>query len=199
MAMETVQRRWTIATWLVARGAEHVGEIAKALGPLRADAIALQSIRRDDAESIATALGDEAAWELSHYPRSPLFRSSGVGLAVISPHTFVRSGSSPIGDHRSTWSPKRRIVQSATIARADATVYTIVHRVGPLALSAGGQPDPYVLITPEQVGVDSSRAVVLPDDATLVSHQVTTPIDGLEPLQVTTFDMPWVKGDFPVV
>ncbi len=199
MAMETVLRRWTIATWLVARGGDHLEAIANTLEPLRADAVALQSIGERDASTIAAAIGCNVAWELSHHPRSRLFPGSAIGLAVISPHTITQSASTVINDHPSTWSTKRRVVQVAQVDRHDATVYAISHQVGPARTFVGQSSAPHVAITPEQVGVDSSRAIALPDDATLVSHQVTTPVDGLEPMQATTFDMPWVKGDFPVL
>jgi hypothetical protein len=200
MPTETVVRRWTVATWLVAGLSDQLGTVTHAVEAAEVDAVALQSLRRRDAESIAAALGMHVAWELSHHPVTRLFPGSGVGLAVMTPHTIAASHEVPIGEHRSTWSSKRRIAQFAVVERHDQTVYTIGHAVGPTGgVSSPAGSFPLVAMTPEQVGVDPNRAVSLPDGATLVRAQVTQPAAGRAHLQVTTFDMPWVRGDFPVI
>lgn len=198
MPAETVTRRWTVATWLVAGAGDHLDAVANALRSVRADAVALQSIRRDDADAVARALEQRVEWELSHYPNTPLFQRSGVGLCVISPHRLADSRVVPT-ERRSRWSRRRRIVQSVTVLRSDHSEYRIVHRVGPVGV-LGGEDDAgnSITITPEQVGVDAVRAIGIPDAATLVAAQVERPIATVAPLQSTTFEMPWVQGDFPV-
>lgn len=200
MSTETVVRRWTVATWLVAGLADRLEVITQAVEAADVDALALQSLRRSDAEAIGAALGMNVAWELSHHPVTRLFPGSGVGLAVLTPHTITASHAVVTNEHRSTWSNKRRIAQFAVVERHDQTAYAIGHAVGPargIATPTGSYP--LVAMTPEQVGVDSSRAVTLPDGATLVQSQVTQPAAGHAHLQVTTFEMPWVRGDFPVL
>jgi hypothetical protein len=200
MSTETVVRRWTVATWLVAGMSDRPETVTHAVEAAEVDAIALQSLRRDDAEAIGDALGMQVAWELSHYPVTRLFPGSGVGLAVLTPHTITASHGVVTNEHRSTWSGKRRIAQFAVVERHDLTVYAIGHAVGPThGVSSPAGSYPVVAMTPEQVGVDSSRAVTLPDGATLVRSQVTQPADDRPHLQVTTFEMPWVQGDFPAI
>ncbi len=43
-----------------------------------------------------------------------------------------------------------------------------------------------------------ARGITLPEGATLVESETTQPIAGRPHLQVSTFEMPWVQGDFPV-
>ena len=200
MPTETVVRRWTVATWLVAGMSDQLEMVTQAIDAADVDAVALQSLRRDDAETIGTALGMRVAWELSHYPVTRLFPGSGVGLAVLTPHTITSSHAVVTNEHRSTWSSKRRIAQFAVVERHDQTVYAIGHAVGPTnGVRSPAGSFPLVAMTPEQVGVDSNRAITLPDGATLVGSQVTRPADDRAHLQVTTFEMPWVRGDFPVI
>lgn len=199
MPIETVRRRWTVATWLVAGGGEHLDRIVATLAGTGADAVALQSLRERDAETIAAALGANVAWDLSYHPTSRLFAGSGVGLAVVTPHTIAASHSLVSNDHPSRWSRQRRIAQIVTVERHDHTAYAISHVVGPtrVRLSAGSHAQ--VAITPEQVGADPAAAIRVPDDAATVATDVLRPVDTLHELQVTTFDMPWVRGDFPVI
>lgn len=196
MSAETVSRRWTIATWLVA-GVD-ADAIARALLPLGADAVALQSLREADAERIATRLGVEHAWERSFHPRSRLLPGSAIGLAVLSPHSIDDSVSVVTNNHTSLWSKHRRIAQFAVVNRGDASGYTVGHAVGsPDPESMGPPPAPLVWFRPQQVGIDDDRAVEVPDDATIVDTTASTPVDGSAPLLTVTFEMPWVQGDFP--
>lgn len=197
MPAETVQRRWTVASWLLA-GVDDVEAVTHALEALSADAIALQSVHERDADTVAAALGMQMAWEVSHYPRSRLLLGSAVGLAVLSPHRITSSHSTVINDHRSLWSGKRRIAQLALVERHDQTGYTFVHALGTIAPTVPTTGFPAVRMVP--VGVDeAAAAIVLPAEATTVSSSTETPIDGAPPLLATTFEMPWVRGDFPVI
>jgi len=198
MTARTVIREWTVATWLLAGGRDHLASVVDALGGTHADAIALQSVRRDDAESIADVLDCRLRWDLSYYPASRLFAGSGVGLAVLTPHTIEAAAAAVSNDHPSTWSRDRRIGQVVTVSRHDQTAYAIAHVVG-----SGPAPDSggyaRVTIVPEQVGVDAERAISVPDSATVLRTDVTTPIATVAAMQATTFEMPWVQGDFPAL
>ena len=196
MPAETVSPRWTIVTWLVA-GID-AGAIGRALQPLGADAIALQSLHEADAEQVADDLGVERAWERSFHPRSRLLAGSALGLAVLSPHSIGDSVSVVTNNHSSIWSRHRRIAQFAVVHRDDHSGYTIGHAVGsPDPESMGPPPAPLVWCRPQQVGIDADRAVEVPDDATVVDATTARPVDGSAPLLTVIFEMPWVQGDFP--
>jgi len=200
MPAETIPRRWTITTWMVAHGRSNLDEVIVALRPVVTDAVALQSLERSDVEHVADALRMHHAWDVSHHLRSRLLPGSGVGLAILSPHRVEGSTSSVINDHESLWSNRRRIAQWATVIRADHSAYSIGHAVGTVpadTFPTGSAP--LVEIRSEQVDHDVDRAIGLPQGATLIESTTTRPIDDVAPMLTVTFEMPWVQGDFPVV
>ena len=172
----------------------------QALRGVNADAIALQSLEESDVERIAAELGMNHAWELSYHPVNRLILGSGIGLAVLSPHTVASSTSIVVNAHHSTWSKHRRIAQFAVVNRPDHSGYAIGHAVG--NVSAGAMPGlaaPLVMCRPEQVDRDPARAIEVPEAATVTNTETDQPIERAEPLLSVTFEMPWVQGDFPVV
>lgn len=195
--METVPRTWSIASWLVPNLG--TGAIGDGLACLDVDAVALQSVKRDDVEQVADRLGIRHAWELSFHPASRLIPGSGIGLAVLTRHTIGDSAGVVTNNHSSTWSRHRRIAHFAVVRRADHSGYTIGHAVGaPDPESLGAPPAPLVWFRPEQVDVDDTRAVDLPDGAVVTGTRTSEPVADAPKLFVVTFDMPWVQGDFPV-
>lgn len=195
--IETVPRRWTIVTWLVA-GVGDAETIVREIEPHEADAIALQSVAERTVDEIAAALGLAHAWDLSHYRRSRLLPGSAVGLAVLTPHRLGATERTVSNEHRSTWSTKRRIAQRANVERADHSAYRIVHVVGPSSTNWPDDAMPTITVRPEQVGIDPERAVEPPTGATLVEHTTLRPVAGAAPMLAATWEMPWVVGDFPV-
>lgn len=197
MPAHTVNRTWTIASWFVPHA--DPSAIADGLAGIDLDAVALQSITKDDVERLADRLGVRHAWELSYHPTSRLLPGSGVGLAVLTRHAIGDSASVVTNNHSSTWSRHRRIAHFAVVERADHTGYTIGHAVGaPDPESRGAPPAPLVWFRPEQVGIDDARAVDLPDGAVIVDAHTLRPIAGAARLLVVTFELPWVQGDMPV-
>ncbi len=198
MPAETVSRTWTIASWMVA-GID-AAEIGRVLDRIDTDAIALQSLRENDAEQIADRLGVDCTWELSYYPTSRLLPGTARGLAVLSPHSIDDSVSFVTNNHSSTWSRQRRIAHFAVVRRPDHSGYTIGHAVGsPDPESMGRPPAPLVWFRPAQVGIDGDRAVEVPDQADIVVVDASTPLPGTAPLLTVTFEMPWVQGDYPTL
>lgn len=197
MAAETVPRTWTIASWLVAGVATEPATVADALLAAGPDAVALQSLREDDAERIAERWGSSCAWELSFYPRSRLLPGSGLGLAVLSRHEIGDSVSFVTNNHSSTWSKHRRIAQFAVVRRSDHTGYTIGHAIGsPDPEPTGLPPAPLVWFRPEQIDADAHRAVDLPEGASAGEFVRTSPHGANSPMLLVSFQMPWVRGDF---
>ncbi len=197
MPAQTVTRTWTIASWLVPHA--DAAAVADGLAGIEADAVALQSITKDDIERIADRLGVRHAWELSYHPASRLLPGTGVGLAVLTRHSIGDSASVVTNNHSSAWSRHRRIAHFAVVERADQSGYTIGHAVGaPDPESRGAPPAPLVWFRPEQIGIDDARAVDLPDGADLVDARTLEPIADASKLFVVTFELPWVQGDMPV-
>ena len=198
MPAQSIERSWTVVTWLVAHGRSDLDAVVGALRRVEADAIALQSLEESDVEHIADALGVRSAWELSYHPVSRLIPGSGIGLAVLSPHAIDVSQHVVINEHHSTWSKHRRIAQFAVVDRADHSSYAIGHAVGTVAAGAmPGVSAPLVMIRPEQVEHDPGRAVEVPSGATVTNTEVVRPIGNAEPMLTVTFEMPWVQGDSP--
>lgn len=194
--METTLRAWTVVSWLLPHDRDD--EVAAALAGTEADALALQSLRRGTADRLAEDLGLTSTWELSFHPRSRLLPGSGLGLAVLTPHSIADSVSVVTNNHSSLWSKERRIAQFAVVNRSDHSGYTIGHAAGsPDPETLGPPPAPLVWFRPPQVGVDDRRALALPDGAELVGATSTTPLTGANPMLRATFEMPWVQGDFP--
>jgi len=198
MPAETVIRRWTIGSWLVA-GID-AASIGETLAGVDADAIALQSIRKAEVEQVADRLSMRHAWELSYHPVTRLLPGTAIGLAVLTRHSIGDSASIVTNNHSSTWSRHRRIAHFAVVDRADHSAYTIGHAVcSPDPESIGGTPPaPLVWFRPAEVDVEPDRAVDLPEDVTAAETAVQRPVAGEPPLLTVTFDMPWVQGDFPV-
>ena len=198
MPIETVLRRWTLATWLVAGTDADVGAVDRALERVTADVVLLQSIRRIDAQQLAAGLGFHHVWALSHSPHSRLLRGSAVGLAVLTPHRIGDTLDVVVSEKRSKWSKQRRIAQTATVIRSDHSSYAFGHSVAPVSVfrSQPGDPPP-VRVHPARIDSDPNQAVELPDGANPVSVEAVRPIDGAAQLLSVTFEMPWVQGDFP--
>jgi hypothetical protein len=202
MLNPTVTQRWTIATWLVS-GIDHADRIAApfgvASGHERCDAIALQSVRHAVADAVATELSMQCTWALSHYPKSPLFRSHGVGLAMLTPHRIRSTHDQVVSKKTSTWSNDRRIAQQVLLERDDHSAYAIVHAVPPIGLDVAFPGNaPTVVLRPVQVGIDVAGAVRLPDQARLVSSDTSTPESDRQPLLRVSFEQEWVRPDLPI-
>lgn len=198
MSLDPVPRTWTLASWLVT-GADP-DAVGDALADVEADAFALQRLRKSDIERVADRLSIRHAWELSYHPMSRLLPGSGVGLAILTPHSIGDSVSVVTNNHSSTWSRRRRIAHFATVERADHSGYTIGHALSSPdpELIGGSPPSPLVWFQPAQIAVDPSRAIVLPDGATNVTTDLQTPIAGSEQLLTVTFEYDWDQDDTSV-
>ncbi|MDJ0770884.1 MAG: hypothetical protein QNJ12_18975 [Ilumatobacter sp.] len=195
MPIESVPRRWTIATWLVAGSRDDVEAIAAPLIDGELDVVMLQSIGKRNVDALAAAIGANHVWALSHHRRSRLLPGSGVGLAALTPHRIIGTVDAVVGEHRSRWSKHRRIAQEVTVERADHSAYAISHSVADGTVTGPAGP-PRIVVRPSLVDAGAERAVELPDGAVLVDVDATTPIAGAAPLLTVTFEMAWVQGDF---
>lgn len=198
MPMQSVSRRWTVASWLLARHDDRLDAISDAVRAVGADAFVAQSIGEGEAERLAGSLGFHRTWAISHHPHSRLLPGSGVGLAVMTPHEITSAIDTVISESSSLWSTHRRIAQAVLVDRADHSGYVIAHAVAEAGTVPSPSPGaPMVRVHPARVATDPDHAIELPDTCTDVAISSSTPVEGMEPMVVASFDMLWVQGDFP--
>jgi endonuclease/exonuclease/phosphatase family metal-dependent hydrolase len=103
----------TVVTWNV-HGSDRpdVDEIGELLDGLGADVVALQEVRRRQADALAQRL----SWATEHwsFKHLPLF-SPAEGLAVVSPHRLVDARTVTLSEAEPFWSYRRRIAQLCTL------------------------------------------------------------------------------------
>ncbi|MGI9646850.1 MAG: endonuclease/exonuclease/phosphatase family protein [Ilumatobacteraceae bacterium] len=132
--MRTEPREWAVMTWNL-HGAEgpDLDAVADVVRSEEPDVVALQEVRRAQAEGLAQRLGMRFTWAEKHSPYSLVARSRAEGMAIMTPHSLDAAGHTEISDGESKRSWRRRIAQSALVGRDDATGY----RVYNLHLSPG--------------------------------------------------------------
>ena len=88
--MTTVARTWTVTTWnLHGSAGPPLASVAARLRSFAPDVIALQEVQRRQAASLAETLGMQYHWALKHYPWTPLLKSKGEGVAILTPHALA--------------------------------------------------------------------------------------------------------------
>jgi len=124
--METVPTEWTVMTWNI-QGSKHTipRQVADAIRAEAPDVIALQEVRRPQADQIAHALGMSSVWVEKHHPFRPLFPSRAEGAAILTPHHLNGAGHAVVSEATSKRNFKRRIVQWAIVQRPDHSAYRI--------------------------------------------------------------------------
>ncbi len=99
--------------------------IAAVIASESPDVVALQEVRRPQAQKLADRLAMTHCWAQKHHPFRPFFPSWAEGAAVLTPHELTSPGHTRISDASSKRSYRRRIVQCATVTRADASGYRV--------------------------------------------------------------------------
>ena len=136
--MQSRDLEWTVLSWNTqgskSTDLERVAEVIRAQRP---DVVVLQEIRRSQADDLAALLSMNVTWSFKHNALTPFFRDRAEGAAILTPHTLDDPGSTVVSESTSTRSYKRRIVQWAIVARADASAY----RVYNVHLSPHDEPD----------------------------------------------------------
>ena len=91
------------------------------------DVVAVQEIRRGQAEALATALTMRYSWALKHAPYTRLMPSLYEGMSIMTPHAIGAAAHSEISDHVGMRSWRRRIAQWALIGRPDRSLMAVVN------------------------------------------------------------------------
>lgn len=117
---------WCVVTWNV-HGAKEtdLDAIARHLAEHDADVIALQEIRRPQAETLAASLGMERHWSFKHNALTPLQDSKAEGAALLTPHRLDAPADAVISSATSRRSYRRRIAQWARIERGDGSAVRV--------------------------------------------------------------------------
>lgn len=97
---------------------DRLAEIISAGSP---DVVVLQEVRSPQARQLAAQLSMTHCWAEKHNVLHPLFPGRAEGAAILTPHEMTSTGDAQISDSSSKRSWRRRIVQWATVVRADAS------------------------------------------------------------------------------
>lgn len=120
--------RWTIASWNLHGSARPPLEaVGPAIGRLGADVVALQEVRRSQAERLAESLGMQVVWGRKHFPHTRLVPWTAEGLAVLTPHRVELVAVEVVSRTRRSWTWRRRVMIEALVERADASGYRILN------------------------------------------------------------------------
>ena len=117
---------WTVLTWNIhgtkSTDVQRVAEVIEVAAP---DVVALQEVRRPQADELAERLAMTAFWTEKHHPWRPLFPSWAEGAAVLTPHRLRESDSVRVSDVGRKRSYRRRIAQWTVVERADGAAYRV--------------------------------------------------------------------------
>jgi endonuclease/exonuclease/phosphatase family metal-dependent hydrolase len=124
--VKTTGLEWTVLTWNI-QGTKHtdldrVVEVISAESP---DVVALQEVRRPQAQHLTSNLSMTSNWVEKHHLLRPLFPGRAEGAAILTPHALISPESAEISVNASKRTYKRRILQWATVQRADASAYRV--------------------------------------------------------------------------
>jgi endonuclease/exonuclease/phosphatase family metal-dependent hydrolase len=124
--VEFDELEWTVLTWNI-QGARRpdLTRIASVISTEGADVVALQEVRRPQAEHLADALAMTHVWHRKHHALAPLFPGRAEGAALLSPHPMSEIDHARVSDATSTRSYRHRIVQWAVIERSARSAYRI--------------------------------------------------------------------------
>lgn len=119
-------REWAVLTWNVQgtkrTDLDRLGEFISLQSP---DVVLLQEVRRSQATELADRLSMAHCWNEKHHPFRPLLPDRAEGAAILTPHELTAPGHEQVSNESSKRSYRRRILQWATITRADVSGYRV--------------------------------------------------------------------------
>jgi endonuclease/exonuclease/phosphatase family metal-dependent hydrolase len=117
---------WCILTWNV-HGSQRpdVERLAAAIRLESPDVVALQEIRKSQAEALARALSMRYTWALKHSPYTAALWWTSEGMAIMTPHLLDAPGHTEVSDDQPRRSWRRRIAQWALVGRPDRSMVMV--------------------------------------------------------------------------
>lgn len=163
--MERVPREWTVMTWNIqGRAKTDLDRIVEEIRRHEPDVVALQEIRKGQAEYLARHLSMRFAWALKHWMFYPFFKRWAEGAAILSPHVLDAAGHSVISDETSRRKWERRIVQFALVGRADSSAYRLYNvHLSPQEAAASRREEAVAVTEIVTEHGDAPPAIVLGD------------------------------------
>ena len=118
--MSTERSSWTVLTWnLQGSKSTDLGRVADVIRAESPDVVALQEVRRPQADALARSLTMNRCWAQKHNPYRPLLTKRTEGAAILAPHELRDADHTVISTAGSKRSYMRRIVLWATVTRGD--------------------------------------------------------------------------------
>jgi len=109
---------WRVLTWnILGAKSPDLAAIATYLRDRKPDGVALQEVRRAQAQDLARLLGWNVVWRRKHYPLSPLVWWRAEGQALIAPTKLVDANHYVVSHGVSAWTYRHRIMLTATVER----------------------------------------------------------------------------------
>lgn len=126
--MTSRRLEWTVVSWNV-RGSRRtdLAAVARFLRVQAPDVVALQEVRRPQADSLAAMLDMAHTWAFKHNPFQPFLHRRAEGAAIMTPHGLSAVDHAVVSDATSTRSYRRRIAQWALVRRPDASAYRVLN------------------------------------------------------------------------
>lgn len=111
---------WRVLTWNILGAKDpDLSAIAAHVRRSEPDVVALQEVRRAQAEALAAEIGWRVVWTRKHYPLTPLLWRRAEGQAILAPAKLVDESHTVLSRGASTWTYRHRVMVAATVVRGD--------------------------------------------------------------------------------
>lgn len=191
---------WTVLTWNIQGSKrtdiDRVGAVIAAETP---DVVALQEVRRPQADRLAHSLDMAVRWNEKHHPWRPFFPNQAEGAAILTPHDLIDPDHARVSDARSMRTYRRRIAQWAVVQRPDHSAYRVFNvHLSPHDLHAERRTEAdRIAKIAEALGTSPPRVVAgdFNDEGTAEIIDILPGIEDLPPPPTNPSELPSVGID----
>lgn len=119
---------WSVTTWnLQGAKATDLDEVGRRIAQHAPDVVALQEVRRRQAEGLGELLGMSQHWSFKHHALTPVGGGRAEGAAILTPHRLGAPADAVISASTSRRSYRRRIAQWCLIEREDGSAIRVLN------------------------------------------------------------------------